>query len=98
MRQRDAEWSRALLGAPSAPPGEGAGTASLAERAKLLSILGEEERADWVARFISAHGLSEAFQLLGVCVVPWAGALGRAVVDALEIRGTRGAIRGASVG
>ncbi|KOU39098.1 DUF5691 domain-containing protein [Streptomyces sp. WM6378] len=85
VRQRDAEWSRALLGAPSAPPGEGAGTASLAERAKLLSTLGEAERADWVARFISAHGLSEAFQLLGVCVVPWAGALGRAVVDALEI-------------
>ncbi|MEU8966136.1 DUF5691 domain-containing protein [Streptomyces sp. NPDC048491] len=85
VRQRDAEWARALLGAPSAPPGEGAGTASLAERAKLLSILAEPERADWVARFISAHGLSEAFQLLGVCVVPWAGALGRAVVDALEI-------------
>ncbi|MFI6049051.1 DUF5691 domain-containing protein [Streptomyces violascens] len=85
VRQRNAEWSRALLGAPSAPPGEGAGTASLAERAKLLSILAEDERADWVARFISAHGLSEAFQLLGVCVVPWAGALGRAVVDALEI-------------
>ncbi|MFE9405452.1 DUF5691 domain-containing protein [Streptomyces sp. NPDC006530] len=85
VRQRDAEWSRALLGAPSAPPGEGAGTASLAERAKLLSVLAEPERADWVARFISAHGLSEAFQLLGVCVVPWAEALGRAVVDALEI-------------
>ncbi|MFG3284994.1 DUF5691 domain-containing protein [Streptomyces sp. NPDC048111] len=85
VRQRDAAWSRALLGAPSAPPGEGAGTASLAERAKLLSILTEAERADWVARFIAAHGLSEAFQLLGVCVVPWAGALGRAVVDALEI-------------
>ncbi|MGW2815178.1 DUF5691 domain-containing protein [Streptomyces sp. NPDC001415] len=85
VRQRDAEWSRALLGTPSAPPGEGSGTASLAERAKLLSILAEGERADWVARFISAHGLSEAFQLLGVCVVPWAGALGRAVVDALEI-------------
>ena len=38
-----------------------------------------------MAEFISAHGLSEAFQLLGVCVVPWAGPLGRAVVDALEI-------------
>ncbi|MEU9194833.1 DUF5691 domain-containing protein [Streptomyces hundungensis] len=85
VRQRDAEWARALLGAPAAPPGEGAGTASLAERAKLLSVLAEPERADWVARFISAHGLSEAFQLLGVCVVPWAEALGRAVVDALEI-------------
>ncbi|MGW2862663.1 DUF5691 domain-containing protein [Streptomyces sp. NPDC001205] len=85
VRQHDAEWSRALLGPPSAPPGEGVGTASLAERAKLLSLLGADERADWVARFISAHGLSEAFQLLGVCVVPWAGPLGRAVVDALEI-------------
>ncbi|MEU3506026.1 DUF5691 domain-containing protein [Streptomyces hundungensis] len=85
VRQRDPEWARALLGAPAAPPGEGAGTASLAERAKLLSVLAEPERADWVARFISAHGLSEAFQLLGVCVVPWAGSLGRAVVDALEI-------------
>ncbi|MCX5385144.1 DUF5691 domain-containing protein [Streptomyces sp. NBC_00083] len=84
-RQGNAEWSRALLGAPSAPPGEGAGTGSLAERAKLLSVLPPDERADWVARFISAHGLSEAFQLLGGCVVPWAGALGRAVVDALEI-------------
>ncbi|MEV5278731.1 DUF5691 domain-containing protein [Streptomyces sp. NPDC051994] len=85
VRQRNAEWSRALLGTPSAPPGEAAGTTSLAERAKLLSTLGEGERAQWVAEFISAHGLSEAFQLLGACVVPWAGALGRAVVDALEI-------------
>ncbi|MEU3372514.1 DUF5691 domain-containing protein [Streptomyces sp. NPDC006660] len=85
VRQGNAEWARALLGAPSQPPGEGAGTGSLAERAKLLSILPQEERAEWVARFISAHGLSEAFQLLGACVVPWAGALGRAVVDALEI-------------
>ncbi len=60
------------------------GTASLAERAKLLSVLPDGERADWVAEFVRAHGLSEAFQLLGVCVVPWAGALGRAVVDALN--------------
>ncbi|NEA48898.1 hypothetical protein G3I35_22180, partial [Streptomyces sp. SID10815] len=43
------------------------------------------ERADWVAGFISVHGLSEAFQLLGVCAVPWAAPLGRAVVDALNI-------------
>ncbi|NXY94617.1 hypothetical protein HYE82_09470 [Streptomyces sp. BR123] len=84
VRQRDAEWSRALLGAASAPPATAPGTASLAERAKLLSVLPDGERADWVARFIRAHGLSEAFQLLGVCVVPWAGALGRAVVDALD--------------
>nr|WP_317453766.1 DUF5691 domain-containing protein [Streptomyces sp. CBMA152] len=85
VRQRNAEWSRALLGAPSAPPGGDGGTVSLAERAKLLSTLPESERASWVAVFIAAHGLSEAFQLLGVCLVPWSTALGRAVVDALEI-------------
>ncbi|GAA1356512.1 DUF5691 domain-containing protein [Streptomyces beijiangensis] len=77
VRQRDAEWARALLGGP--------GTESLAERAKLLATLPEDERAAWVAEFIAAHGLSEAFQLLGVCAVPWAGPLGRAVVDSLEI-------------
>ncbi|MEU8531109.1 DUF5691 domain-containing protein [Streptomyces sp. NPDC048629] len=77
VRQGDAAWSRALLGSPS--------TSSLAERAKLLATLEEDERADWVAGFVSAHGLSEAFQLLGVCAVPWAGPLGRAVVDALDI-------------
>lgn len=43
------------------------------------------DRAEWVAGFIAAHGLSEAFQLLGVCAVPWAAPLGRAVVDALNI-------------
>ncbi|MEU3060149.1 DUF5691 domain-containing protein [Streptomyces subrutilus] len=84
VRQRDARWSRALLGPPSASPAVGPGTASLAERAKLLETLPDGERAQWVAEFIRAHGLSEAFQLLGVCVVPWAGALGRAVVEALE--------------
>ncbi|MFE5807438.1 DUF5691 domain-containing protein [Streptomyces sp. NPDC056491] len=84
VRQRDAPWSRALLGPASAPPAAGPGTASLAERAKLLETLPDAERAQWVAEFIAAHGLSEAFQLLGVCVVPWAGALGRAVVDALD--------------
>ncbi|MET9468309.1 DUF5691 domain-containing protein [Streptomyces sp. NPDC006544] len=84
VRQRDPAWSRALLGSASAPPAAGPATASLAERAKLLSILEEEQRAAWVAEFIRAHGLSEAFQLLGACVVPWAGALGRAVVEALD--------------
>ncbi|MEU6892818.1 DUF5691 domain-containing protein [Streptomyces sp. NPDC046557] len=84
VRQRDARWSKALLGSASAPPAAGPGTASLSERAKLLSVLPDGERAEWVAAFIRAHGLSEAFQLLGVCVVPWAGALGRAVVDALD--------------
>ncbi|MFF8998972.1 DUF5691 domain-containing protein [Streptomyces achromogenes] len=85
VRQRDAAWSRALLGSPSAPEAGGPGAVSLAERAKLLAALGPEERAAWVAGFIATHGLSEAFQLLGVCAVPWAPPLGRAVVDALDI-------------
>ncbi|MEU5089573.1 DUF5691 domain-containing protein [Streptomyces sp. NPDC021356] len=85
VRQRDARWARALLGEPAAPEAGGPGAVSLAERAKLLGTLGAAERADWVAGFIAAHGLSEAFQLLGVCAVPWAGPLGRAVVDALNI-------------
>jgi hypothetical protein len=85
VRQRDPGWSRALLGAPSAPEAGGPGAVSLAERSKLLATLGAAERAEWVAGFIGTHGLSEAFQLLGVCAVPWEGALGRAVVDALNI-------------
>ncbi|MEV1044669.1 DUF5691 domain-containing protein [Streptomyces sp. NPDC049916] len=85
VRQRDPRWARALLGAPSAPLAGGPGTSSIAERSKLLAILSATERASWIADFIAAHGLSEAFQLLGVCAVPWAGPLGRAVVDALDI-------------
>ncbi|MEU5398803.1 DUF5691 domain-containing protein [Streptomyces sp. NPDC005963] len=85
VRQRNAEWSRALLGPPGVPPESGQGTSSLAERAKLLSTLPEAERAFWVAQFIAAHGLSEAFQLLGVCAVPWSEPLGHSVVDALDI-------------
>ncbi|WP_030562278.1 DUF5691 domain-containing protein [Streptomyces aureocirculatus] len=85
VRQRDATWARALLGVPSSPDAAGPGAVSLAERAKLLTTLPGVERAEWVAGFIDAHGLSEAFQLLGVCAVPWAPALGRAVVDALNI-------------
>ncbi|MEU1848014.1 DUF5691 domain-containing protein [Streptomyces sp. NPDC019990] len=85
VRQQDDEWSRALLGEPSAPEAGGPGAVSLAERAKLLSTLNAAERAEWVAGFIATHGLSEAFQLLGVCAVPWAAPLGRAVVDALNI-------------
>ncbi|WP_369030648.1 DUF5691 domain-containing protein [Streptomyces adonidis] len=85
VRQRDADWSRALLGAPSTPEAGGPGAVSLAERAKLLATLDSAERAEWVAGFIATHGLSEAFQLLGVCAVPWAPPLGRAVVDALNI-------------
>ncbi|WP_030209192.1 DUF5691 domain-containing protein [Streptomyces bikiniensis] len=85
VRQRDADWSRALLGPPAVPPATGPGTSSLAERARLLSMLPPEERAGWVARFVAAHGLSEAFQLLGVCAVPWAEPLGEAVTDALDV-------------
>jgi hypothetical protein len=85
VRQRDARWSRALLGSPSAAEAAGPGAVSLAERAKLLGTLGADERAEWVAGFIATHGLSEAFQLLGVCAVPWSSALGGAVVDALNI-------------
>ncbi|MFB8078389.1 DUF5691 domain-containing protein [Streptomyces sp. NPDC056013] len=85
VRQRDAAWSRALLGSPATPPATGPGTSSLAERAQLLSTLAAEERARWVGAFIAAHGLSEAFQLLGVCEVPWAEPLGEAVIDALDI-------------
>ncbi|MGW7713166.1 DUF5691 domain-containing protein [Streptomyces chartreusis] len=85
VRQRDAGWARALLGSPSAPEAGGPGAVSLAERAKLLGTLSSDERAEWVAGFIATHGLSEAFQLLGVCTVPWAAPLGRAVVDALNI-------------
>ncbi|MFI6083083.1 DUF5691 domain-containing protein [Streptomyces sp. NPDC051217] len=85
VRQRDARWARALLGPPAVSPAAGPGASSLAERAKLLGTLPVAERASWVAEFIAAHGLSEAFQLLGVCAVPWSGPLGRAVVDALDI-------------
>ncbi|MEU0808692.1 DUF5691 domain-containing protein [Streptomyces sp. NPDC005970] len=107
VRQRNVEWSRALLGAPSEPPaasplpgsplaptappspGAPAGAQPAApswrDPAKLLSALPLAERAQWVADFIAAHGLSDAFRLLGVCAVPWAEPLGRAVVDALDI-------------
>ncbi|MEU0128524.1 MULTISPECIES: DUF5691 domain-containing protein [unclassified Streptomyces] len=85
VRQRDPEWARALLGTPSTPPANGPGTASLAQRSQLLATLPPAERSLWVADFIAAHGLSEAFQLLGVCPVPWEGPLGRSVVDALDI-------------
>ncbi|MEV0261703.1 DUF5691 domain-containing protein [Streptomyces sp. NPDC050617] len=82
-RQGNAEWSRALLGPAASPPA--ADEASWRDPAKLLSALPHGERAAWVAAFISVHGLSEAFRLLGVCAVPWSEPLGRAVVDALDI-------------
>ncbi|MEU5213476.1 DUF5691 domain-containing protein [Streptomyces sp. NPDC020742] len=87
VRQRNTDWARALLGAPGAPAqsGEVAPAGSARDLTKLLTVLPEDERAGWVAQFIAAHGLSDAFRMLGVCAVPWAEPLGRAVVDALDI-------------
>ncbi|MFH8568845.1 DUF5691 domain-containing protein [Streptomyces sp. NPDC017993] len=87
VRQRNIDWAHALLGAPSAPSqaAEVAPGGSSRDLAKLLTVLPEGERAGWVAEFIAAHGLSEAFRLLGVCGVPWSEPLGRSVVDALDI-------------
>ncbi|WP_431034144.1 DUF5691 domain-containing protein [Streptomyces sp. P6-2-1] len=82
VRQGDAEWSRALLGSPA---GGEHGATALAERARLLAALPAGERAAWVAGFLAANGLSEAFQLLSGCATPWPAELGRAVVDALNI-------------
>lgn len=82
IRQRDTAWARALLGPPPRPA---APVLAAGDPAKLLSVLPADERAAWVAEFVSAHGLSDAFQMLGVCTVPWAVPLGRAVVDALDI-------------
>ncbi|MFG2398702.1 DUF5691 domain-containing protein [Streptomyces lydicus] len=87
VRQRNAEWARALLGAPAAPAqdAEVAPAGSSRDLTKLLTVLPADERARWVAEFIAAHGLSDAFRMLGVCAVPWAEPLGRSVVDALDI-------------
>ncbi|MDX6356655.1 MAG: hypothetical protein QOF98_3558 [Streptomyces sp.] len=82
VRQRDAAWARALLGPPPTPT---APVTAIGDPAKLLSILPAAERARWVAEFVVAHGLSEAFQMLGVCAVPWAPELGGAVVEALDL-------------
>ncbi|MBZ4323115.1 DUF5691 domain-containing protein, partial [Streptomyces huiliensis] len=83
VRQRDAAWARALLGSATAPPAPEGSPGR--DPARLLTVLPPAERADWVARFVAAHGLSDAFRLIGVCAVPWAEPLGQAVVDALEI-------------
>ncbi|WP_425356963.1 DUF5691 domain-containing protein [Streptomyces inhibens] len=87
VRQRNADWARALLGAPGAPShaAEVAPAGSTRDLTKLLTVLPDDERAGWVAEFIAAHGLSDAFRMLGVCAVPWAEPLGRSVVDALDI-------------
>lgn len=81
VRQRNPEWARALLG-PA--PAASSSVTSVGDPARLLSVLPERERADWVARFIASDGLTEAFQMLVVCGVPWADPLGRAVIDALD--------------
>ncbi|GAU64928.1 hypothetical protein SSP35_01_02650 [Streptomyces sp. NBRC 110611] len=90
VRRRDADWARALLGAPGGPgapdrSAEVAPAGSARDLTKLLTVLPDDERARWVAEFIAAHGLSDAFRMLGVCAVPWAEPLGRSVVDALDI-------------
>ncbi|WP_433857826.1 DUF5691 domain-containing protein [Streptomyces kronopolitis] len=87
VRQRNADWARALLGAPGAPPQatEASPAGSSRDLTKLLAVLPADERARWAAEFIAAHGLSDAFRMLGVCATPWAEPLGRAVVDALDI-------------
>ncbi|MFR9676265.1 DUF5691 domain-containing protein [Streptomyces sp. TR02-1] len=80
VRQRNPVWARALAGPASAPPARGPG-----DPAKLLAVLPAPERSAWAADFVAAHGLSDAFRILGVCATPWAAPLGRAVLDALEI-------------
>ncbi|MGW2022495.1 DUF5691 domain-containing protein [Streptomyces decoyicus] len=87
VRQRNADWARALLGAPGAPSqaADVSPAGSSRDLTKLLTVLPDGERAWWVAEFIAAHGLSDAFRMLGVCAVPWAEPLGGAVVDALDI-------------
>ncbi|MET9291200.1 DUF5691 domain-containing protein [Streptomyces sp. NPDC003077] len=92
VRQRNTAWARALLGTPTpTPDGPAAeavtapGAGSTRDPAKLLTVLPDGERAAWVAEFVAANGLSDAFRMLGVCAVPWSEPLGRAVVDALDI-------------
>ncbi|WP_438873682.1 DUF5691 domain-containing protein, partial [Streptomyces alkaliterrae] len=80
VRQRNAEWAAALLGSPAGPVDETPG-----DPARLLAVLPADARAEWVAGFVGAHGLSDAFRVLGSCAVPWTTGLGQVVVDALEI-------------
>lgn len=80
IRQQDAEWARALIGPPGGAPADGP-----KDPARLLAVLPPEERALWAAEFVAAHGLSDAFRILGVCAVPWSDPLGRSFVDALQI-------------
>lgn len=80
VRQRNTEWAAALLRQPSTPSGRTPG-----DPARLLAVLPEPERARWAAGFVAAHGLADAFRVLGTCTVPWPAELAKAVVDALEI-------------
>ncbi|MFE6871025.1 DUF5691 domain-containing protein [Kitasatospora sp. NPDC057692] len=90
VRQQDAAWARALLGpAPVAGPGRPARTTGAP--AKLLAVLPPTERAAWTAAFIEAHGLGDAFQLLGACATPWTPPLSTAVVEALARAAASGA-------
>ncbi|MFE2723706.1 DUF5691 domain-containing protein [Kitasatospora sp. NPDC059327] len=97
VRQRDADWARALLGpAPAPAPGARTGRGPRAPRstgapAKLLAVLPPAERAAWTAAFIEVHGLGEAFQLLGACATPWTPPLSTAVVAALARAAASGA-------
>jgi hypothetical protein len=88
VRQRDADWARALLG-PAPRPGREPQRAGAP--AKLLAVLPSAERAGWTAAFIQTHGLGDAFQLLGACVTPWTPPLSTAVVAALERTARSGA-------
>ena len=85
VRQRDAEWARALLGAPAAPEAGGPGAVSLAERSKLLGTLGSAERAGVGGRIHlgarPVRGVPAARGVRRAVDEP----LGRAVVDALNI-------------
>ncbi|MFJ6622439.1 DUF5691 domain-containing protein [Kitasatospora sp. NPDC091335] len=92
VRQQDAGWARALLG--PAPTGRGArarAPRTTGAPAKLLAVLPPRERAVWTAAFIEAHGLGEAFQLLGACATPWTPPLSTAVVTALAGAAASGA-------
>ncbi|MFB7472099.1 DUF5691 domain-containing protein [Kitasatospora sp. NPDC056184] len=90
VRQQDAAWARALLG-PAPVPGPGRPARTTGAPAKLLAVLPPAERAAWTAAFIEAHGLGDAFQLLGACATPWTPPLSTAVVEALARAAASGA-------
>ncbi|MFJ8438249.1 DUF5691 domain-containing protein [Kitasatospora griseola] len=81
VRQQNADWARALLGAPPRPGRE---SRTPGAPAKLLAVLSPTERAAWTAAFVQTHGLGDAFQLLGACATPWTPPLSTAVVAALK--------------